>query len=443
VAQELESQARKILERLQNASYIAYYAGGCVRDMLRGVTPSDYDIATSARPEQVRQLFSRTIEVGAHFGVICVVEDGREYQVATFRDEGIYIDGRHPDSVTFSTPERDAQRRDFTINGMFFDPVRGEIIDFVGGRADLNAQLVRAIGDAAERYNEDHLRLLRAVRFATVLDFQIEEKTWEALRQNAAKITSVSAERIREELVKTLLSPNRVRGFDLLDASGLLERILPEVAAMKGCEQPPQFHPEGDVYVHTRQMLDLLPDQVSVPLLFGTLLHDVGKPRTFSFDEKEKRIRFSGHDKVGAAMARQIMERLRFSRAEIDAVVEAIDKHMMFKDVQNMRVARLKRFMARPHFDEELMLHKVDCESSHGWLDNYDFLLRKREEFANEPLIPPPLITGKDLKALGFTPGPIFKKMLDAVQTRQLEGTLKTREEALEWVKREFDSNRS
>jgi poly(A) polymerase len=281
--------------------------------------------------------------------------------------------------------------------------------------------------------------MLRAVRFATVLGFEIEPGTWEALRTHAAEIHDVSAERIREELVKIFLSPSRVRGLDLLDASGLLAQVIPEMMALKGCEQPPQFHPEGDVWVHTRRMLGLLPEEVPVPLVFSVLLHDIGKPPTFSLDPAEGRIRFNAHDKVGAAMTRAIMERLRFSREEIEATVEAVDQHMVFKDVQQMRVARLKRFMARPGFETEMELHRVDCQSSHAMLDNYEFLRGKQEEFANEPLIPPPLIKGDDLIAMGWRPGPKFKEALDAVQTRQLEGTLNTREEALEWVKGEYD----
>lgn len=438
MAGKIELLARGIAERLQARGHIAYYAGGCVRDSLLGKTPVDYDIATSAHPEEVQAIFPRTVAVGAQFGVIVVVEQGTEFQVASFRSDGVYIDGRRPESVTYSTPQQDAERRDFTINGMFFDPVKGELIDFVNGRADLSAGILRAIGNAADRFREDRLRLLRAVRFAATLCFEIEEKTWQALRDNAAEINAVSAERIREELTRIFLSPNRVRGFDLLDASGLMQAVLPEISALKGCNQPPQFHPEGDVFTHTRIMLDLLPQVVSVPLVFSVLFHDIGKPSTYSYDEAEARIRFSGHDKAGAEMTARIMERLRFSRDEIEATVEAVGQHMVFKDVQKMRVSRLKRFMSRPHFEDELALHKVDCESSHGALDNYDFLLQKKEEFSNEPLIPPPLVRGDDLLGMGWKPGPIIGKILEAVQTRQLEGTLTTREEALEWVRREF-----
>lgn len=438
MAVELEMRAREVVERLQKGGFLAYYAGGCVRDRLRGAEPVDYDIATSARPEQVQALFPRTVAVGAHFGVICVLSGGTEFEVATFRADGIYIDGRHPDSVTFSSPKQDAERRDFTVNGMFFDPVKGELIDFVGGQSDLESRVLRAIGNPRDRFHEDRLRMLRAVRFAATLGYEIDPATWQALREQSVDLQGISAERIREELVRIFLSPQRLRGFDLLDASGLMETILPEITKLKGCEQPPQFHPEGDVYVHTRKMIELLPEKVSLPLVFSVLFHDIGKPGTYSFDPEEQRIRFSGHDRLGAMMTEKVMERLRFSRDEINATVEAVDRHMVFKDVQKMRVAKLKRFMAGPYFEDELILHKMDCASSHGMLDNYEFLQRKREEFANEPLIPEPLIRGGDLIAMGYKPGPNFGKILEAVQTRQLEGTLTSREEALAWVPEEF-----
>jgi poly(A) polymerase len=433
----LEPAARSIVQRLQRAGFQALYAGGCVRDKLRGVEPHDYDIATDAKPEEVQRLFPRTVAVGAQFGVVCVMEEGAEFQVASFRADGLYIDGRHPETVVFSSPEVDAQRRDFTINGLFFDPIREKLIDYVGGQRDLEARLLRAIGNAADRFTEDRLRMLRAVRFAATLGFEIESATWAAVREHAAHILEVSAERIRDELVKIFTSPQRVRGLDLLNESGLLHQILPEMEALKGCEQPPQFHPEGDVWIHTRIMLGLLPEQVSVPLVFSVLLHDIGKPKTYSVDETG-RIRFSGHDKLGAEMTERIMTRLRFSRKEIDATVAAVARHMVFKDVPEMRVSKLKRFMASEHFDDELELHRVDCTSSHHDLSNYTFIQQKREEFAHEPLIPEPLIRGQDLIALGFEPGPAFKPILEAVQSRQLEGTLSTREEAIAWVKMEF-----
>ena len=433
----MEKAARKIAERLRDRGHIAYFAGGCVRDMVRGLTPKDYDIATDARPENVQALFSRTYAVGAHFGVIIVLEDGFQFEVATFRSDEAYIDGRHPSAVQFSSPEEDARRRDFTINGMFLDPASNKVIDLVGGQADIGAKLVRAIGEPAQRLAEDRLRMLRAVRFATALDYQIDERTWDALVASASSINQISGERIRDEVVRIFLSSNRVRGWDLLDASGLMSAILPELQAMKGVLQPEQFHPEGDVFVHTRLMLSLLPDIVSVPLVFAVLFHDVAKPVTARVDEAG-RIRFNEHDRIGAEMTEAIMRRLRFSGAEIQATVEMVRQHMVFKDTPKMRIAKLKRFMARPTFDEELELHRVDCQSSHRMLDNYEFLLRKREEFANEPIIPPPLVRGDDLIAFGLKPGPKFGEILEAVETRQLEGKLRTRDEALNWVKSHY-----
>jgi len=433
----MEKKAREICSRLRGRGHVAYFAGGCVRDMVRGLAPKDFDVATDALPEVVQKIFPHTYAVGAKFGVIVVVENGFNFEVATFRSDGAYLDHRHPVDVRFSSPEEDARRRDFTINGMFFDPEKNEVIDFVSGRADLKAKIVRAIGDAAQRFSEDRLRMLRAVRFATVLDYKIDNQTWDALVANAGSINEISAERIREELVRIFMSPNRVRGWDLLDKSGLLHAVLPELDTMKGCLQPEQFHPEGDVFQHTRLMLEMLPADVSLPLVLSVLFHDVAKPVTATVDETG-RIRFNEHDRIGAEMTEAIMERLRFSRAEIDATVEMVRQHMVFKDVPKMRVAKLKRFMARPTFEEELELHRVDCASSHGMMDNYEFLLRKREEFANEPIIPPPLVRGDDLIALGMKPGPKFGEILEAVETRQLEGALKDREEALDWVKREY-----
>ncbi|MBV9618667.1 MAG: CCA tRNA nucleotidyltransferase [Verrucomicrobia bacterium] len=433
----MEETAREICARLRKQGHIAYFAGGCVRDMVRDLAPKDFDVATDATPEVVQKIFRNTYAVGAKFGVIVVLENGINFEVATFRADGAYLDHRHPDKVRFSSPEEDAKRRDFTINGMFFDPEKDKVIDFVGGRADLKAKLVRAIGDPVARFSEDRLRMLRAVRFATVLDYKIDDETWKALAQSAASINEISAERIRDELVKIFLSPNRVRGWDLLNESGLMRAVLPELDAMKECLQPAQFHPEGDVFQHTRLMLELLPKEVSVALVFAVLLHDVAKPVTGTVDETG-RIRFNEHDRIGAAMTESIMERLRFSRAEIDATVEMVRQHMVFKDVPNMRVAKLKRFMARPTFEEELELHRVDCAGSHRMMDNYEFLLRKREEFANEPIIPPPLVRGDDLIAMGMKPGPKFGEVLEAVETRQLEGALKDRQQALDWVKREY-----
>lgn len=429
----METAATRIVERLRGAGYEALWAGGCVRDMLLGRPAHDIDVATSARPEEVSRLFPRTVAVGAQFGVIVVLDGGREYQVATFRSDGAYADGRHPVKVSFTNAEGDARRRDFTINGLFYDPIEKRVWDFVGGEADLRAGVLRSIGNAGERFAEDKLRLLRCVRFAASLGFQIEKSTWAAVCERASDIHAVSAERVRDELVKIFLHPGRVRGFDLLDECGLLAEVLPEVAALKGCEQPPEFHPEGDVFVHTRLMLSLLPQEVSLPLVFSVLLHDTGKPRTFQRDPTG-RIRFNGHEGVSAGMTGDVCKRLRFSNAETGATIECVKNHMAFKDVRNMRVATLKRFLARPTMEEEMELHRVDCLGSHGLLDNYEFLRAKQEEFSREPLIPPALVSGADLIAMGMKPGPAFKKILDAIQVRQLEGSLQTREEALDWI---------
>jgi len=422
--------ATSIVIRLRQAGHEALFAGGCVRDLLLGKEPADYDVATSASPDQVMQLFDRTVAVGVQFGVVVVLLEGTECQVATFRCETGYQDGRHPDAVTFTDAAGDAARRDFTINGLFMDPESGEIVDHVGGRADLERCLLRCIGRAEERFHEDKLRLLRAVRFAASLGFEVEAETWQAVKTLAPEIRVVSPERIRDELVKMFLSPSRVMGLDLLEASGLLDVLLPEVAALKGCTQPPDFHPEGDVYVHTRLMLALLPDRVSLPLVLSVLFHDLGKVPTRVVDETG-RIRFNGHERESEVMTIAIMDRLRFSNAEIESTAEMVKCHMAFKDVRQMRVAKLKRFMARPTFTDELELHRVDCMGSHGLLDNLTFLRQKAEEFANEPLIPPPLVTGRDLIQLGMKPGPAFKPLLEAIQTAQLEGEVSDRESAL------------
>jgi tRNA nucleotidyltransferase/poly(A) polymerase len=428
--------ATSVVRRLRERGHIAYFAGGCVRDALLGFSPKDIDIATDAHPEQVQQIFTRTVPVGAKFGVIRVLENEREFEVATFRSDGAYLDGRRPETVSFSSAEEDARRRDFTINGMFYDPIADTVVDYVGGREDLERRVIRAIGAAQLRFGEDRLRLLRAVRFAAVLNFEIEGKTWNALREEAKEIHAVSPERIRDELIKILADARRLRGFDLLDTSGLLEQILPEVSALKGCQQPPQFHPEGDVFVHTRRMLEFLPADAPALLALMVLLHDIGKPPTQTCDPAEGRIRFNGHDEVGASMSVAVMERLRFSTDEIETVAGAVRSHMMFKDVPKMRPAKLRRFMARDNFPLELELHRVDCLSSHGDLENFEFLLQKEKEFQNEPLIPPPLVNGHDLISLGLSPGPRFGEILEKVQTAQLEGEIRSREEALALVRK-------
>lgn len=424
-----------IVRTLRGAGHEAYLVGGCVRDLVRGVPPKDYDVATSATPEVVQRLFFKTVPVGIQFGVILVLVGDATYEVATFRTDIGSRDGRHPERVVFSTAQEDARRRDFTINGLFWDPIAKQVLDVVEGQADLARRVIRAIGDPAQRFQEDKLRMLRAVRFSAGLGFAIEPATWAAIRAQAREITAVSHERIRDELVRMFIGANRGRGLDLLDASGLLEVLLPEVMATKGVQQPPEFHPEGDVYVHTRLLLDLL--KAPTPTLaMAALLHDVGKPKTFKVKE---RIRFDGHDKVGATMAQLICARLRFSNDETERIVHAVGDHMRFKDVQRMRISTLKRMLRYPSFSEELELHRADCLASHKQLGNWRFLRRKLKEFsAPQALKPTPLISGNDLLALGYPEGPLIGQILRMVEEQQLEGTVSSHAEALALVQREF-----
>ena len=428
-----EVSATSLAAKLTAAGYTAYFAGGCVRDKLLGIEPKDYDIATSATPKQVLSLFPGSNEVGAHFGVVIVKHDGHHVEIATFRTDGSYRDGRRPESVTFSTPDEDAHRRDFTINGLFENPSTGEIIDHIGGISDIQSRVIRAIGIPADRFQEDALRLLRAVRFSTTLGFPIEPVTLEAIKKNAHLLDQISPERIRDEFSKIITSPNRRQGIELLVDTGLISHFLPETLALIGCEQPPQWHPEGDVYVHTCIMLEMLPADASLSLCLATLLHDIAKPPTQTTDD-DGRIRFNGHDSLGAEMAETILTRLKYSNAIIRDVVHMVSRHMQFMNVQQMRKAKLKRFMSEPTFDLEMELHRVDCASSNGFTDNYIFLNQKSEEFASEPLIPPPLITGRDLIEKGLKPGPRFKEILEEIQTEQLENRLSTREEALVYL---------
>ncbi len=430
----MEETALSVVRELREAGHEALFAGGCVRDRLRGVEPKDYDIATSAHPAEIARLFPRAEPIGAHFGVMMVRRGGHSFEIATFREDGAYLDGRHPSSVVFSTAEADARRRDFTVNGMFYDPVGERVVDYVGGSEDLAAGRIRAIGEPRDRFREDYLRLLRAVRFAVALGFEIEPATWQAIRETAPRIVEISPERIREELDRIWLSPNRVRGFDLLVGSGLIEAVIPEIPALRGCEQPPQFHPEGDVFVHTRLVLSHLPPDAGLPLVLAALLHDIGKPATFSLDPAEGRIRFHGHDKVGAEMAESILRRLRYSNAVVDAVVSAVGHHMQFIGVQQMRTSKLKRFMARPGFDDELALHRADCLGSNGQLGNHEFLLQKQREFENAPLPPQWFVNGGDLVARGWKPGPGLGAALAEAHDMQLEGVFASREEALAWL---------
>ncbi len=403
-----------------------------MRDLLLGCEPKDYDIATDAPPDRLVELFPNSDRVGAHFGVVLVRENGAHVEVATFRSDRAYEDGRRPTKVHFeSDPRQDVLRRDFTINALLLDPVNGEVLDFVGGREDLKARIIRAIGDPEVRFREDHLRLLRAVRFAARLNFRIEEGTFAAIARLSPLILTVSAERVRDELARILTEGGARRGFELLDGAGLLERILPEIAAMKGVEQPPEFHPEGDVWTHTFMMLEALRNP-SVTLALGVLLHDVGKPPTFRIAD---RIRFDGHVEVGVKLTREILGRLRFSQNDIAQVEALVANHMRFKDVPQMRESTLKRFLRLPAFDDHLELHRLDCLSSHAKLDNYEMVQAKRSEMPAEVLKPAPLLTGHDLIAAGYRPSPEFSKMLAAVEDAQLESRIHTREEALQLVK--------
>ena len=423
--------ALELARRLSAAGHAALFAGGCVRDRLLGHPPKDYDIATSALPAQVMGLFPGSNEVGAHFGVVIAKLGGHHVEIATFRTDGSYRDGRRPETVTFSTPQHDAQRRDFTINGLFENPETGEVIDLVDGLTDLRAGVIRAIGDSVARFTEDGLRLLRAVRFATTLGFAIDPPTDQALQQCAPLLDRIAPERIRDEFSKILLSPRRRVGIEHLVDTDLIRHFIPEVLPMIGCEQPPEWHPEGDVYTHTRIMLDLLAPDAPLELCLAVLLHDIAKPPCRTIDDDSGRIRFNGHDTLGAEMTEAILRRLRYPNHTIDAVVPMVARHMQFMNVQKMRVAKLKRFMAEPTFDLEMELHRVDCASSNGFTDNYEFLQARAAAFAAEPLIPPPLVTGRDLIHLGLAPGPRFKQILEAIQTEQLEGKIASRQAAL------------
>ncbi|HOC55220.1 MAG TPA: CCA tRNA nucleotidyltransferase [Verrucomicrobiota bacterium] len=427
--------ALDIVRRLQKAGFPAFWVGGCVRDFLLGRDPGDYDIATAALPEQVERLFKRTIAVGRKFGVMVVVEKGCQFQLATFRAEADYQDGRHPGRVAFGDARADALRRDFTVNGLFYDPVRRQLHDWVGGEADLRAKVVRTIGSPDERFAEDHLRLLRAVRFAAQLDFTIEAGTFAALQANAPRLKGISAERIREELVKLFQPPHASRGLELLRQSGLLEQVLPEIAATVACLQSPDFHPEGAVFDHLRLMLQHLPPHPDPALPWAVLLHDVAKPLTASTDPKTGSIHFYGHEKLGAEMAGAILERLRFPRKQIEAVVKATRYHMQFKDVRQMRKSTLRRLLLRPTFPLELALHRLDCLGSHGLLDVYDFLVAQAGELEQKPQIRPPLLTGHDLIALGMQPGPALGALLAEIREMQLQDELTTKAAARKWAK--------
>ena len=430
--------ANSICDQLQRKGFEALLVGGCVRDLLLGRSAVDYDVATDATPEQVLELFPEGVAVGAQFGVIVVPKDGLKVEVATFRGDLGYSDGRHPDAVVFAkTPQQDVQRRDFTINGLLMRHDSGEVLDFVGGTRDLRAGTVRTIGEPARRFAEDKLRLIRAVRFAARFGFAIDPATLAAIRQHASEIRQVSAERLRDELNKLLTEGAARQAFELLDTTGLLRVVLPEIESMKGVEQPPQFHPEGDVWTHTLLMLEQLPAGTPSTLAWGVLLHDVGKPATFrSAEETGDRIRFDGHVDVGVQMTREIARRLRFSNDDSEQIQALVANHMRFKDVEQMKASTLKRFLRLPRFEEHLELHRLDCMSSNRRLESYGFIQRVLAETPAEHIRPPRLITGDDLKEMGYSPGPSFRKALQAVEDAQLEGELNSEEQARDYVKR-------
>ena len=459
-----------VVERLRAAGYEAYLAGGCVRDLLLGRVPMDFDVATSATPEIVLGMFERTFAVGAHFGVVLVAhgEDDRYFttEVATFRSDGAYSDGRHPDAVRYTTSaEEDVKRRDFTINGLLLDPLHGTelqeagpstslrsaqddrsleiqddlrsaVIDFVDGVEDLEAGVVRAIGRAEARFEEDRLRMLRGVRFASRFGFELEAGTKQAIQLLAGRIAAVSRERVRDELTKMLTEGNARRAFELLDETGLLAEVLPEVARMKGVEQPPQYHPEGDVWVHTLGLLGQLEEGCSVTLAWGALLHDVGKPATFR--RAPDRIRFDGHVDVGMAVAADILRRFRFSNEETRQTLALVENHMRFADAEHMKASTLKRFFRLPEFEEHLALHRMDCLAGSGNLDHWEFVRERWHAMPEETMRPAPLLTGRELIAAGYAPGPQFKVMLRLVEDAQLEGTIGTPEEALRLVNERY-----
>ena len=451
----LRETAIGIVKRLKEKGFSALFAGGCVRDMLMGSIPVDYDIATNARPDDIINIFKRTVPIGIHFGVVLVMESDFEFEVATFRSDGTYSDGRHPDTVTFCDARGDALRRDFTINGMFYDPIEEKHFDYVGGEDDLKASLIRAIGNPFERFDEDRLRMIRAVRFACRFNFKIEDKTAEAIKKLYNKLLTVSKERIRDELRKTLTGPNPDTSIKMLDELNLLHEILPEVTAMKGVEKPENFHPEGDVFTHTlltltkladgREVTDTSKERVSVSssidnknisgsweLAMAVLLHDIGKPVTF---EVSDRIRFNNHDSVGAKMAEKICERLRMSNAEKERITWLVKMHLYLRHAQEMRISKLKRLFAHEGYPELAELYKVDSLASTANLDDYNFCQNMFEELKEEEIKPEPLITGNDLIALGLKSGPIFSKILDAIKDEQLEQKITTKEDALKKAK--------
>jgi len=448
---EMKNLATSIVQTLRQRGFQAYLVGGCVRDLLLGREPADYDVATNATPPQVMAVFPEAYAVGAQFGVVLVPapdagvantgspevsSKSHVVEVATFRSDIGYSDGRHPDEVRFSQdPREDVARRDFTINGMLLDPVSGEVLDFVGGRKDLAAGVIRTIGDPEQRFAEDKLRMLRAVRFAARFEYTIEPATFAAMQAMAQQVHAVSRERVRDELTRMLTEGHARRAFLLLDESGLLKEVLPEISAMKGVAQPLEFHPEGDVFVHTLLLLENLPQPCPLTLAWGALLHDVGKPPTFRVVE---RIRFDNHVEVGVKMAEEICQRLRLSNDDTAQILALVANHMRFSHATRMSQSTLKKFLRMPAFDEHLALHRADCLASHGNLGTYEFVRQKMAEIPPENMKPAPLVTGDDLIAAGHVPGPKFREILNAVEDAQLEGRLCSRAAALEFVRREF-----
>ena len=454
--------AASIVECLQTAGFSAFWVGGCVRDFLLGREPQDYDIATDAKPAQVEELFKRTLPVGRKFGVMIVVEAKHQFQVATFRAEADYQDGRRPGKIVFSNAQADAQRRDFTVNGLFYDPVAKKLHDWVGGEKDLRAKIIRTIGSPEERFAEDHLRLLRAVRFAAQLGFEIEPQTFDAVKTLAPKIRLISAERVRDELIKLFAPPtgragtplpaarsqtndgahgvtrptsSAARGLVWLRDSGLLPHLLPELIATIVCQQSPDYHPEGTVFEHIRLMLEKMPAKAPASLPWAVILHDIAKPATAERDARTSAIHFYGHEKIGAVMAERILRRLRFPKKQIAEIVACVRQHMQFKDVKQMRKATLRRLLMRETFPLELELHRLDCLGSHGDLELYDFLVAQAAELKKKPTIRPPLLSGKDLIKLGMKPGPAMGALLDEIRERQLQDELKTPGQARNWAK--------
>lgn len=451
--------ANSIVSTLRERGHQAYLVGGCVRDLLLGREPADYDVATDAKPEEVIRIFPETYAVGAQYGVVLIpapeaerqlrhIESATEefaaghhhkscVEVATFRRDVGYSDGRHPDEVRFTTNAReDVQRRDYTINGLLLDPVEDKVLDYVGGRDDLKSKIIRAIGDPAVRFTEDKLRMLRAVRFAARFEYTIDPATFASIQTLAPQIHQVSRERVRDELTRMLTEGHAKNAFQLLDKSGLLRQVLPEIEAMKGVEQPPEFHPEGDVLVHTLLMLDKLPQPCPPTLAWGVLLHDVGKPPTFR--RAPDRIRFDEHAKVGTKMAEAICRRFRFSNDETKQVVALVENHMRFGDAERMNPSTFKKFIRLPHFEQHLELHRLDCESSHRNLRLYNFTCDRMNSMPPEEVRPKPLVTGEDLISAGYSPGPQFKKILSAIEDAQLDGKLHSKPDAMQLVRRDF-----